>query len=67
MDEFRIPLSEIINLAKTQACTYWLECDECLRNENLDRQKRVEIAKEKEYWNKVDIYLQDIYRKRYLK
>ncbi len=64
MDEFRIPLSEIIELAKTQACAYYLESRHMAKDMSRNRWDRFESEKEVEYWDKVDKYLGKLQERR---
>ena len=64
MAEFNIPLSKIIELAKTQACTYYLECHELAHDINRNGQERREYEREMNYWNEVDHYLEKLQNRR---
>ena len=64
MDEFRIPISYIIELAKTQACTYYLEAHEHSRQDNRTKQQIAEDERSMKYWDQVDKYLEKLQNRR---
>lgn len=64
MAKFKFPLSEIIELAKTQACTYYLESRQMATDMSRPRWERFESEQSMKYWDQVDHYLAELQNRR---
>lgn len=61
-NEIYIPLSEIVSLAITQCCTYYLESRECI-SDMRSKHENKKYYDEMAYWDGVEAYLQSLRQK----